>query len=476
MVMGRYFIIVISFMFSFQSQGLSQKHWTLEECIEYGLKNSLSIQQAQIAEEYADISLKSAQHSRFPNLSASSSLNYSIGRSIDPTSNDFVSESFLSNGVSLSSGVMLFNGLRINNSIKKTKLDKKASQEDTRQWQRDIAMSIATSYMTILFATENLENARLQLRGTQDQMGKINKLVNAGARPVSDRYDMDAQLALDEQNLVRMENDLIRSYLDLENLIKYDENEALRIQIPSIDGLELNDPEQWKLEEVYMASLNHQPSIAAGELRLKSAFLDKKIAQSSYMPSLGVGGSLSTNYSDKAVEVQDYTTMISTETVYLDNNPVDIGFEVQVPNLIEVPYVNQIRDNFGFGAGLQLSIPIYSNYQSKANVARSKLNIESIEISNEQQKQQLKSNLQQALANARSAKKQLAASRKSNEALELAFENAQKRFDLGQISSYDFVNAKDRYDNSKTTLLIARYDFIFSLKVIDFYVGLPLKL
>jgi outer membrane protein len=473
--MGKIWLIVLSiFMLSSLKTG-AQKLWSLEDCIEYGLENSLSIQQAEVAEDYTDIALRSAQHARIPSLSASSSLTYSLGRSIDPTSNDFVSESFLSNGVSLSSGVMLFNGLRINNSIRKSKLDKRAAEEDTKQWKRDIAMNIATYYMTILFASENLENGKLQLKSTQDQLDKINKLVEAGALPVSDRYDMEAQLALDEQNMVRLENDLRKAYLDLKNMIRYEEDQDFRIAIPTVDGLELTDPDQWQLEELYLASLTYQPTVAAGELRLQSAQIDKKIAQASYYPTLGLGGSLSTNYSDKAVEVEDFTTVINTETVYLDNNPVDIGFEVQVPNFVDVPYLQQLKNNFGFGAGLQLNIPIYSNYQNKANVARSRLNIKSVEISNEQEKQRLKSSIQQALANARSAKKQLAASRKSAEALEVAFENAKKRFDLGQLNSYDFLNVKDRYDNAKTTLLIARYDFIFSLKVIDFYVGKPLN-
>lgn len=473
--MVKYLVIVLSLLFVIPSQGVSQKKWSLEDCINYGLENSLSIQQAQIAEKYSDINLRSAQQSRIPSLSASSSLTYSVGRTIDPVTNDFVSESFLSNGISLSSGVILFNGLQINNSIKKSKLDKQASVEDTRQWKRDIAMSIATSYMTILFASENLENARVQLKGTREQLEKVTKLVNAGARPESDRYDMEAQLALDEQNLVRMENDLTKAYLDLENLIRYEEDEPLEIAIPSIEGLELTDPDLWELEELYMASLNHQPAIAAGELRLKSAQLDKKITQSAFYPSLGIGGSLSTNYSDQSVDIDGYTTETITQSVLFNGNEVEIGFMQDVPNFVEVPYTRQLKDNFGFGAGLQLSIPIYSNYQSRANVARSKLNIESVEISNEQEKQQLKTAIQQALANAKSAKKQLNASRKSADATELAYQNAMKRFELGQISSYDFINAKNQYDNAKTTLLIARYDFIFSLKVIDFYTGLPLN-
>jgi outer membrane protein len=473
--MIKYLMPLISLLMMISVHGLAQKQWSLEACINHGLENSLSIKQAEIAEGYTDIALKTAIQSRLPNLSANSSVTYSVGRTIDPTSNDFISESFLSNGVSLSSGVMLFNGLKINNNIKRSRLDKKAAVEDTRQWQRDIAMGIATSYMTVLFATENLENAKLQLDATTEQMDRVSRLVEAGARPVSERYDIEAQLALDEQNLVRLQNDLDVAYLDLKTRILYEGTEEFVIAIPQIDQIELTDPDSWKLEELYVASLSHQPAVAAGEFRLRSAQIDKKIAKSAYYPTIGVGGSLSTNYSDRAVEVKDYTSFINTEKVYIDNIPVDIGFEVEVPNLVDVPYLKQLNDNFGFGAGLQINIPIYSNYQNRASVARSELNIKSIEISNEQEKTLLKNNIQQALANARSSKKQLAASRKSVEAMGIAYTNAEKRYELGQISSYDFLDVKNRFENAKTTLLIARYDFIFSIKVIDFYIGAPLN-
>ena len=472
--MNKWFIVTLIGVLGSAVSSQAQKSWTLQECIEYGLNNSLSIRQAQLAEDNAIISLQTARHSRFPSLSASSSLTYSVGRSIDPTTNDFISESFVSNGVSLGSGVTLFNGLRIHNSIRKSGLDKKAAEEDTRQWKRDIAMNIATGYMTVLFATENLENARTQVNGTRDQLDKMVKLVDAGARPESDRYDMEAQMAMDEQNLVRLENDLKKAYLDLENMIRYDGDGPLRVSVPDIEGIMLSDPNAWNLEELYVAALSHQPSIAAGEWRLQSARIDKKIAESAFYPSLGIGGSISTNYSDKAFELINPIPTINYQTVYIENTQVNVGFPSVDGDLAIVPYGRQLKDNFGFGAGLQLSIPIYSNNQNRANIARAKLSIKSTEIANEQEKQQLKSSLQVALSNARAAKKQLEASRKSFEAMELAFTNATRRFELGQIGSYEFLDFKTRMDSARTSLLIARYDYIFSQKVIDFYIGLPL--
>jgi len=354
-------------------------------------------------------------------------------------------------------------------------MDQRAAREDVRQWERDVAMNVASAYLAILFATENLENAVNQFNGTNEQLEKVNKLIAAGARPVSDRFDLEAQLALDEQNVVRMQNDLRKTYLDLRNIIRYEEAEELQIVVPSLAGLELSDPEQWELEELYVRALNHQPAIEAGEYRIKSARYDLKIAKSSYYPSLGLGGSLRTNYSDQAFEATNVQQVYNPINVLLNGQEVTVGFPDYTFDKDRIPYINQIEDNIGLGAGVQLSIPIYSNYQNKAAVSRAKLNLKNTEISNELEKQQLKSNINLALANAISAKQQLIAARKSAEALEVSFRNAAKRFELGQIGSYEYLDIKNKLDNARTNVLIARYDFVFSQKVIEFYIGLPLN-
>ena len=347
--------------------------------------------------------------------------------------------------------------------------------EDKRQWQRDVAMNIATAYMAILFATENLDNAINQYNGTKEQLEKINKLINAGARPVADKYDIEAQLALDEQSIVRMQNDLEKSYLDLKNLIRFEEDHELKIAFPNIDAFELVDPDQWQLEELYLTALNHQPSVLAGELRQKGAVVDEKIAKAAFFPRLSIGGSLSTNYSDQAMEAYNFRNVISYQDIVFQGVQTEVGFPSVDFDLRDIPYQNQLEDNIGFGAGVQLSIPIYSNYMNKANVARAKINKKNVLISNELEKQRLKSNINLALSNAKAAKRQLAAAKKSAEALQVAFNNASKRYELGQIGSYEFLDIKNKLDNARTSMLISRYDYVFSLKVIDFYRGLPLN-
>ena len=90
--------------------------------------------------------------------------------------------------------------------------------------------------------------------------------------------------------------------------------------------------------------------------------------------------------------------------------------------------------------------------------------------------QQLKTSVQQALSDAQTAKIAFEASQKSVEAQKAAFENAEKRFELGAINTYDYILAKNQYDSSAVNAIIAKYDYIFRTKILDFYIGRPLTL
>lgn len=471
----RFIFLLATFMVMFTGASLGQKSWTLEECIRYGLEHSFTVRQYEIAEAQAHIEKKTAEHRRYPNLNLSSTLTYNLGRSIDPTTNSFLAESFLSNGVSLSSGIVLFNGLQISNNIKRSELNVKAAQEDIKQIERDLAMNISRGYMAVLFATENLELSENQYNNTKSQLDKLLQLIEAGSSPVSVKYDLEAQLAMDEQNIVVRQNDLDKAYLDLKIMMKYEENEGFVIAMPFTEGLEVLDPQTWSLEELYVSSLRNQPALEAGEYRLKGAQIGEKIAAAGFYPSLSLGGALNTNYSNLAKEVGNVTPTIDYKTFYINNTPVNVGVESFKYDLLPVNYFKQLKNNFGFGAGLQFSIPIYSNYQSKAQLASAKLNVENSRISIELEKQRLKSTIQSALAGVISARKQLDAARKSAQAMQVAYEQASIRFDVGHMGSYEFLDTKTRLDRANTSLLMARYEYIFNLKVLDFYMGLPLK-
>jgi outer membrane protein len=477
--MRRYFSIIATASFclflSFQTQG--QETWNLEKCIRYAQENSLILEQATFGVEFAEINKKQATQSRYPNLSGNSGLQLNFGRSIDPTSNEFITDQFLSNNFSVSSGVMLFNAGNINNSIKQSKIDLSAAHEDVKQAQNDIALTVANSFLTILLAQEELENVQYQNELAQKQLDQVDKFIRAGSRPQNDRLDFVAQLATSEQSIILAENNLAMAFLNLKQQLRLDPSFNLQLERPSLDIPIESDPDLASFSIVYNEAIKTRPNIRAGEFRLQSAQLNKRITESSLYPRITLSGSLGTNYSNKGLRFTGEKENVFSETeVFVNDVPVTIGQEFEIDLVEKSPYTSQLDENISYGFGINVSIPIYNNYSNKAAIERSKVNIYSVRNNNDQLKDNLKTTIQSVIAEARTAKKAFEVSNRSLEAQEAAFNNTEKKFNLGASSSFEYINAKNQLESAKINQLVSKYDYLFKLKVLDYYSGKPIKL
>lgn len=453
----------------------AQDVWNLERCINHAMENNLDIQQARIIIEQAEINQSLARHSRYPSLNGNVNAALNFGRTIDPTNNDFITQSFLSNNLSLSTGVTLWNANRINNAIRQAEINRQSAIYSVQQSERDIALLVATSYLNVLFAQENLKTSEAQQVLTEEQFSQIEKLVNAGVRPDNELLDIEAQLALGEQNIITQQNAVNIAMLNLKQLLLLEPEYDMILDRPDEVDV-LSDAEVITLTEIYNQALSNQPAIRAAELDQESALLGEKIAKSSLYPVLTLGGSIGTNYSNRAVTTDGGETVFNNINVLIDGNPVTIGFPGFQPNFVDVPYLDQIDQNLSYGFGIGLSIPIYNNHSARAGIEQAKLNTITTGIQIERQKNLLKTNVQQALADAKAASKNFIAAQKSRDAQSAAFDNAQKRYDLGGINSFDYVNARNLLDNAEINLIIAKYDYLFKSKVVDFYMGRPITL
>ena len=471
-------ILVILFLSSCFSLVSAQETWSLERCIRHALDNSLLIRSAMLSEELAQVNLNQSRQQRFPSLNANAGAGLNFGRVINPATNDFETENSLFSNIGASSGVMLYQGGFINHNIRQAGFEADAAHEDLRQTQSDLALQVALSYLSVLFATENLQNAQATLALTQQQLDQIEKMIAAGTIPASDRYDILAQIALDEQSIVQYQNDEETNLLGLKHLLLLDPGYDLRLDRPvvSIDGMEAF--ETYKLEAVYSAALASQPQIKAQDLRMRSAELDESIARSGYLPRLSLSGSIGTNYSDLDKTILGVqTTRVPTPGVYINGEQVLFEVDTDFPTGLETtPVFDQFDNNLGYGISVGLSIPIYNNHATRAAVSRAKIGISQQQVASEQVRQTLKSDIQNALAAARAAREALDASERAFEAAEIAYQNAERRFALGAINNYDFISARNRLDAARINQTIAKYDYLFRAKVIEYYLGRGLKL
>ena len=436
-------IILTLFLLTQLSIG-AQEAWDVERCIIYAWENSINIKQAKYGVEIEQVNKKQNEHQRYPSLSGNANLGINFGRSLDITTDAFTTESVISSNYGLNTGVLLWNAGRINKSIDQSKLELDAALNDVEQAKRDIALNVGTAYLNALFAEENLSIVRNSLELTKEQLTQIDKLIAAGSRPRNDRLDIVAQMSNDEQQIVNAENNLAIAILNLKQLMNLDVETDITLVAPPETIFIETDPDNLQFGDVYGEALNHQPNILAGEARLKSAELGVEIANTGKYPSISAGGGLATAHSNRN---------------FLDQN-----------------YFEQLDKNLRYNVGLGANIPIYDNYGAKSNVQRAEINVLNTQAQNEQLHQVLRTNVQQALSDARAAKRALSASENTVEARKAAFENAEKKFNLGAINTFEYVNAKNQFDSSKINYIISKYDYLFKSKIVDFYMGKSITL
>ena len=444
------FLTVCSAMVLMSFSANAQEEWSLEQCLSYAIENNIQIKQSGLQTESARLDKTQSLAQLFPNLNASTGFNTNFGRSIDPGTNQFVNDQVNSNNFRVGSNVTLFNGLRLLNTFKQSQLDVLAAEYDLQGLSNDISMNIATAFMQVMFSEELLSVAQEQLDISSEQLERTRKLVNAGSLPEGGLYDVEAQYSSNELQVINAENALSAAVLALKQILNLPASTAFRIKRPEVD-MPLDGLAGKTVGTVYDHALNNWPQIKARETKLESARKSEQIAFATYTPSLTANASISTFYSSSFEDI-DLTTFERTP----------------------IPYGDQLDRNLSESIGLSLSIPIFNGLQSRTSVKKARLGRMNAELQLQDQKNQLYSSVQQAYNDAQAAKRQFDASDKSVKATEKAFEYAEQRYGVGMMNSLEFNTASNNLARVKSELLRAKYDYIFKMKVLDFYQGKPI--
>ncbi len=450
----------------------SQNAWTLEQCIDYALEHNITIKQQELDTEYNRNNLVQSKYAILPNLNAGISGNLNSGRSVDPFTYDYTTENVKSSNYALNSSVTLFSGFQKYNSIKANEFNLKASLKDYEKLKNDIALNISAAYLQILFAEELVAVAEDQLEVTKQQVERTKKLVDAGSLAQGSLYEIQAQEAAEELQLVTYRNNLDLSYLVLAQLLELESVEGFSIVKPEI--AEINEGRILQsVNSIYAEGVLALPQIQSAELKLKSAEKSLAISRGSYLPRLTLTGSYYTGYSNNRFIYNQIPTII--EFGYTES-----GEKVYAPYFEseqkDYPFSDQLKDNAYKSLSLNLSIPIFNNLQIYTGVKNSRLNVVNNKYALQQVKNMLFKDIQQAHADAVASLKKYKASEKSVEATKESFRYTSQKFDVGLVTSFDYNQAKTQLTKIQSDLLQAKYEYIFKSNILQFYRGKPIKI
>ena len=466
---------VILFLFLASSiVGFGQERWTLEQCVNYAVENNITIKQSELQAQLSEQNVVGAKGSALPTLNGFATHGYNFGQRIDPFTNQFAETRVQSNNFQLSSNWVLFGGLQNYNSIRRSELEVMAAKYDVESTKNDISLQVALAYLRILQNDELLKVAEFQQDIIRQQVDRTERLVKAGSVPAGDLLQIQAQLANEEANVVNAQNQVDLAYLSLKQILQLDASADFEVVQPQVE-VAVNAKMINSSTTIYANAEETLPAIKGAEIRVESTEKGIKVAQGSVSPRLSLNGSIGTGFSDLQTVGVGNAVEVGTRAIgFTENTMETVLTPVFDQDRQTKAFNDQLQDNFNQNITVTLNIPIFNGFQNANAISRSKIQNEIAKTTLLQVQNGVKQDIEQAYADAKAALRNYRATEKSLNSLQTAYDYAQKRFEVGMINAVDFNTAKNNLTQAQSNLVRSKYTYVFTMKILDFYMGNPI--
>lgn len=443
MVFKIYMFSVIFFLWlPLQAQ---EKKWTLQECIDYGVEQSLQMQRQKIQNKNDRLSLRDAILDLTPSVgSISPSTTFNYGRGIDPETNTYTNvQNNTIGGFGVGVGMTLFAGFSGVNRLRIAKISKLQGLEATEGLANDIAMQIMAAFFTLVYAEEQIRITTEQLDNSALQLKKMQREYELGRRPKSDLFDMEAQQASDEYQLALCHNNRANALVNLAHLMNYQEEKELEVDVTVLAGV-IPVWEQTNIRNVYERAMQELPDALISEYNVRMSELRVYTARASLYPSISMNGGISFGY-------------YSSQS--------DLGFWKQISD----------KNRIGKYVGLSMNIPIFSGLSRRSGLSRAKNSYQSARIQHQQTEQSLYTEIQKAVLDLESLVQQFGTAQKKENFSRLANDAGRKKYEQGLITIIELNTTSNSLLQAKYDLLRARLNYVMQKRMVDFYKGTPLQ-
>ncbi len=474
--------IFITFLVSASGWGLyAQDVWDLRRCVDFAVANNIQVRQNKVQEEIADVALRQTSASRIPSFNFQSSGGGQFGRSIDPATNLFTNNNIAFINGAIQTNVTLFNWFSLKNQVQANQYTTEAARKQTEVIQNDISLNIAAAYLQALLSHEQMRIALVQVSQTREQLDITKKRVAAGALPELNAAELSAQLARDSAALVAAQSTFEINQLSIKAILNLDAAAPFRIAIPAASAIPVDNIAELQPNLVFESAVLQQPRQQANELRLKAAEKNSAAARGALYPTLGAFGSVQTAYSsafENLPKGQNITTIVPTQSFvtlagsnYFVNTPISIPQEFVKANVWR-----QFDFNLRQSVGLTLSVPIFNGLQAKSAYNRAKLNESTLKLQMLADTLQLKQDIYQAYQSAVNAMNTFQSRQRAVETSQYSYELGTKRYEVGLLPVIELITLQNNLQRAKIDEASSQYEYIFRLKVLEFYKNNSIKL
>lgn len=476
--------LITAFLASLLVQVQAQEKWDLRKCVDYAVANAISVKQVEIQQKLSEITLKQSRLGQIPSLSFNNNYGKSFGLRENPTTGIFEDQSFFNVGLNMQSSATIFNFFSRKNTILANEFEVLAAKANIDKQKNDLSLFVANAYLQVLLTREQEKIAQVQLEQSKAQLENTRKLVRAGSLPELNAAELEAQVARDTANLISARGTVEQNLLSLKNLMNLDAGTAFDIVAPPVDLIPVEPIADLQPEAVYVLALQNQPQQQINSLRFKAGEKNLLAAKGAMKPSIGAFAGLSTNYIYFRQPIYERVATGSTPTGLKVTTPTGT-YDVVSPTfaqgartgfLTPNSFGSQLRSNFGQNLGLGISVPLFNGGNLRSNYQRAKLNLETLRLQVDQDNLKLKQDIYQAYVAAVTAQQRYEASKKSVETAARTYEFARKRSEIGMLGTFELITNQNNLFRSRLELVANQFDYVFKMKVLEFYKGQGLKL
>jgi len=469
----------------------AQDKWDLRKCVEYAIANNISIKQADVQARVSALLYKTAKYNQYPSAGLSAGLGTQFGRSIDPTTNLFTNTQLLYQNFGLQGGIEVFGFGQLKYARQAAAFNLQAALADVQRAANDISLTVANYYLQVLAANEQINIAKVQIAQDSSQINDTKKRVDAGTLPELNLLEVEAQLATDSSNLITAQATYDQTVLSLKGVLNLDAAAPFEVDKPPVDKIPLDPISELQPDLVFKLALVNQPLQKENELKIKGAQKTILANKAVMYPNLTFGYNLASSFSNslKAANAINGTPAFVPIANVIDATGTPInGYYVGQRNQTFAyegksfgnwwnGYGDQINNNFRQAFGFTINVPIFNAGNTyRINYEQSKLTLQNLELQKLQADVTLKLNIYTAYSNAISSMEKFKAGEKSVESAQKVYDFSRKRYDIGLLGTIDLLTNQNNLLKAKLQQIANQFDYVFKMKVLEFYKGMGVKL
>ncbi len=474
--------IAVLLMVTAPAMAQQSQKWDLKRCVDYALANNISVKQQDVQARLSALTLYQTKMSRLPSANVQANTGINGGYSINPTTNQFTNQQLPFVSASFSTNMTVFNFFNLKNTVAGNQYDYDAANATVDKLKNDIALNVATAYLQVLVAQEQIDIAKVAVMQSVQNLNNTRKRVDAGALPELNAAEAEAQLARDSATMITNQATLQQNILQLQAVMNVDAATPFEVILPPIEQIPVENIADLQPETVYKLALVNLPQQRANELHIKAAQKYVQASRGAMYPTVSLFGGLASQWAYNKIGVYNYTVLSYLPTSDIVNVS-GTNYVVQTPlykqtltDIQHTPFWSGLSDNFSQRIGLTVNIPLFNGATARTTWNRNKLNLLNLDLQRDQDNVTLKQNIYKAYSDAVASLQKFEASKRSLITAEKTYDFAKKRYDVGLLATIDLLTNQNNLTTARVNMVAAQVDYVFKIKVLEFYKGQGIKL